>query len=166
MQDPEIVTNFFDGLKNYEIVLLILGTVLLCILLAALVPRLIRGSSITSLIPFFLMGVVMIGFPGVAKIQFGEALLETKQDLNKLASAQGTEAEEIKTRISKRLTELEGRPIRSIDRRLVLATAQTQIGQVAKAEENVKAVLERRPASPEALKLRQILRQPRDGGSR
>src|SRR5215510_13369899 len=61
--------TLFDGLYGYEIVMLVLGSVLFIALLTALVMLIARGRSFGKLLPFFALPIVMIGFPGLKSIE-------------------------------------------------------------------------------------------------
>ncbi len=74
--------NVFDGLHLYEIVLLVLGVILFLVLLVALIIFLIQGRSIKSLLLFFVVSVLMIGFPSVTKFKFDKDGVE----IDKLAA--------------------------------------------------------------------------------
>ena len=72
--------NAFDGLHLYEVVLLILGVLLFLALLTILIIWALRNRSIKPLLLFFIIPILMIGFPAISKIKFDKDGVE----INKL----------------------------------------------------------------------------------
>jgi hypothetical protein len=60
----------FAGLFWYEIVLLALGVMLFVVLLNALRSALAAGRSYAGLLPFFMLTIVMVGYPSIKSIQY------------------------------------------------------------------------------------------------
>lgn len=59
-----------EGLHNYEIVLLTLGVALFVVLLFLLIYCVIKKRPLKGLFLFFILPILMIGFPGIQKIKF------------------------------------------------------------------------------------------------
>lgn len=68
-----------EGLLSFERVLAVLGIVLFAVLVLAFVMFVFQKRSVNGLLPFFLLPIVMIGFPGIKKISYenGKIELET-----------------------------------------------------------------------------------------
>jgi len=62
--------SVFDGLYSYEKVMLVCGVVLFAILVVLLVIFAVQKRKLTQLMAFFLLPIIMIGFPAVQKIAF------------------------------------------------------------------------------------------------
>lgn len=59
----------FDNLYLYELVLLFLGAFLFLILSAALVYMIIKHQNIKKLLLFFIIPIIMIGYPSIQEVQ-------------------------------------------------------------------------------------------------
>ena len=70
----------FAGLYLGEIVLLVLGVVLFVVLLGALRKALAAGRSYAGLLPFFLVTIVMIGYPSIKSLQYKDGMLQIEND--------------------------------------------------------------------------------------
>lgn len=77
------MTVIFYGLKIYEIVLLVLGVLLFFTTLIAFIYYIFKNRSIKYILLAFFISIVMIAFPALRKIRFGEFELETKENLSK-----------------------------------------------------------------------------------
>src|SRR5580765_5261028 len=62
--------NFFTGLHSYEIILLLLGGILFLVLIFALIWYITKNKKITPLLPFFLIPIVMIGYPSIQSVTY------------------------------------------------------------------------------------------------
>lgn len=70
-----------QGLLLYELILLITGGILFLVLVFALVWYVIKNKRIISLFPFFILPVIMIGWPTIVSISFDKGKIK----INKLA---------------------------------------------------------------------------------
>ncbi len=68
--------NIFEGLKSYEIVLLIMGVLLFLTLLFVLIYQILKEKPYKGLLPFFFIPIIMVGFPGIQKIKFDKGVIE------------------------------------------------------------------------------------------
>jgi len=59
-----------DGISFYEFVLLLLGVLLFLVLLLFLIRDKMRDHPIATLLPWFLIPIIMIGYPAIQKITF------------------------------------------------------------------------------------------------
>lgn len=85
--------NLFEGLANFEIVLFVFGSLLILILLIALIIMMIQGRRIRKLIPFFFIGIIMIAYPSIKVIEFGNIKIKLKISTKKyLRDPDGAEA--------------------------------------------------------------------------
>lgn len=75
--------NLFDNLLLYEVVLMFLGVFLFMILSAALVYFIIKKRAIKSLLIFFIIPIIMIGYPSIQQI----SISADKIDLSKYQQA-------------------------------------------------------------------------------
>lgn len=82
--------KLFDGLHGFESILLVLGILLFVVLIVALVIFVLRGRSLKSIIPLFVIGAVMIAFPGIEKIRFSKDLVEIERKATELQRSGGS----------------------------------------------------------------------------
>lgn len=66
--------GLLENLHLYEIVLLFLGVFLFMILSGALIYYVIKKEEIKKLLLFFMIPIIMIGYPSIQEIQFENAL--------------------------------------------------------------------------------------------
>jgi hypothetical protein len=70
--------NISEGLKSYEIVLLIMGVLLFLTLLFVLICLILQKRAYKGLLLFFVFPIVMVGFPGIQKIKFDNGVIEVE----------------------------------------------------------------------------------------
>lgn len=68
--------NLFDGLLLYEVTLLILGVVLFLILSIGLLYYILKKEQIAKLLAFFIIPIVMIGYPSINQISISNDKIE------------------------------------------------------------------------------------------
>ncbi len=149
--------TFFDGLFTYEIILLVLGVVLFCVLLVVLIYQVKNSKRLGGLVPLFLVVVVMIAYPSIQKIKVGSDTIEVEKLTKDLKAAQGAQTESVSMTLRSRLAEIEQRPIRDADTQLAIARAQAAIGERNKALTSITKVLRVKPGSAEAHTLQKEL---------
>jgi tetratricopeptide (TPR) repeat protein len=68
-----------NGLYSYEMILLVLGVILFITLLVILIIFAAQRRSLKGLVAFFLLPLVMIGFPGIQKITYENGVLSIEK---------------------------------------------------------------------------------------
>ncbi len=76
--------TIFNGLLPHEIVLLVLGALLFLVILFMLVFSVLRQQKIAVYSFFFLISLVMMGFPGIQKIKIDRNGVEIDRLLNEV----------------------------------------------------------------------------------
>ena len=76
-----------DGLYIYEFVLLVLGVILFIALLIMLIIFAAQKRSFKGLLPFFILPIVMIGFPGYQKFSYDNGVITIEKLQRKLAES-------------------------------------------------------------------------------
>ncbi len=137
--------RLLNGLYVHEIVLLALGSCLFLLLLVLLSSRGKTKGSISSLIPFFVMSVLMIAYPSIEKITYGSLIVDTRRMSEALENAQGQEAKKLSDKLRSRLAEIEQRPIRDENVAFEIAKAQLSVSQDDKALRFAKVALNLNP---------------------
>ncbi len=74
-----------QGLYLYEIILMIGGGILFLVLIFALIWNIIKGKSITSLLPFFMIPIIMIGWSTIKSISYDDGTIEIEKTADSLA---------------------------------------------------------------------------------
>jgi len=79
------IQTLIAQLKLHELVLMFLGVLLFIALLIILVAKAIGNKNIKSLIAFFLLPILMIGYPSIKSFSFMELKVEIKDTARELA---------------------------------------------------------------------------------
>jgi len=143
----------FDGLHSYEVVLMVLGIVMFVMLAAVMLLYVYRERKLTALLPFFMLPVVMIGFPAFQKISFGKDVVSVEKALATVEDHPGdTKARE---QLEESVKHVAQRPTTDSKVNLTLARAYKALGQRDRALDRVNSALKVNPRLPEATRLRE-----------
>ncbi len=77
------MTNIIPGLRIYEFVMMVSGVLLFITTLMAFIYNQFKNRSIRWLIPFFILSIIMIGFPAYRSIKFGNFSAEMAENLSR-----------------------------------------------------------------------------------
>ena len=97
----------FEGLFIYEIILLILGVVLFLLLLMVLIFFVIKKRPIKSIIPLFLVSIIMIAYPSIQKITFENGMFEIEKLTQE--AEQNPDNPQYRRRLERKLNNIENR---------------------------------------------------------
>lgn len=64
------MSKFFAGMLPFEIVLLIMGVIIFLALIFLLIWNDLKKEKIVALLPFFLIPVILVGYPSVQSVEF------------------------------------------------------------------------------------------------
>jgi len=146
-------TSFTRGLYPGEVVLLILGIVLFVVLVIAFFYQLTHQRSLAALLGFFILPVVMIGYPTITSIQYENGVLTVKKTTDQLldhpADPQSRQA------LEKQVQQIASRASSNPPDAVTVAKAQFALGHEQEAEQNVQKALQAKADLPEALQLKQ-----------
>ncbi len=145
--------NLFDGLYAYEVVLLILGVLLFVVALALLILQVVRGKPYGTLVAFFALPIVMIGYPSIQKITFQDGAVTIDKTTAQLQEAPTDAA--LRSNLETQVAKLASRPTNDPAALTSIAKAQFALGHSAEAQTNVQKALQASPTLPEALALQQ-----------
>jgi tetratricopeptide (TPR) repeat protein len=146
-----------DGLYLGEVVLLVLGVLLFVVLVFAFGYQLLHQRSLKPLLLFFLLPVLMIGYPTIKSVQYKDGALT----LDKLTRELAENPTDVKLReaLEEKVKDVAPRVANSPKDTVKLAQAQFDLGH----EDEAVRSLERVPASndsvPEVRELRARLDQ-------
>jgi len=156
--------QFFEGLLFYELVLLVLGVLLFLVLLFALIYSIIKKRDLKVLALFFVLSIIMIGYPSIQKIKFDNGVVELEKRTRELKENPANTAAQ--NELTKSLSEIEKRPTTNPTTLVKIADAQAAIGDTAKALKNIRDALAVQPDLPQANRLRKRIETPPAGMAR
>jgi hypothetical protein len=151
-----VMIKLFDGLHSYEMVLVVLGCILFFVLVVLLVVRAIQNRSVAPLFLFFVVPVLIIGFPAVSKVKFDKDGVEI--DKLALILAQNPSDETAKRKIETLVAQIKPRASESAAGLVKIARAEAILGQPAKAVDTLNQALKRNPELEVAVDLRSRLK--------
>jgi len=125
-----ISMNISEGLKSYEIVLLVMGVLLFLVLVFLLIYFVINKRTYKGLLPFFIIPLAMVGFPSIQKITFDNGMMGIEK-LTKEVEQDPTNAE-AKKELEVKLKTIENRPISQPSNLRILEKAYTAAGDSQK----------------------------------
>lgn len=147
--------NSFDGMYSYEAVLMVLGVLLFAATLFAFLVLLWQGKPFARLLGFFVIPVVMIGYPGIQSFEFSQGVLKISKYADDLEKNPTDSA--ARNALSNDLAGLAPRPTSNPAALAIIARAEIALGRNAEAQANVSKALHLSPQNPEALKVKQRL---------
>ncbi len=110
--------KLFEGLLGYEALLMALGALLFIVLVGIMLFYVVKERPIKPLLAFFALPVLMIGFPGIEKVKFGDSVELVTKSLEVLeANPDDTEA---RAALQSEIQAIEGRVLTAQTKRLVL----------------------------------------------
>jgi hypothetical protein len=133
----------FNGLHLYEIVMLILGAILFLAVLVLLIVFVIQRRSIKALLLFFVIAVLMIGFPAVSKIKFDKDGLEIDKATQALTENPSNLS--AKTKLESLVTQTKPRLTESPEGLVKVARAEAVLGNQDKALDTLDRALKTDP---------------------
>jgi tetratricopeptide (TPR) repeat protein len=147
-----LFTSFTKGLYPGEVVLLILGIVLFVVSVIAFFYQLMHQRSIAVLLGFFILPIVMIGYPTITSIQYGNGVLSVQKTtellLNNPADPQSRQA------LEQQVQQIASRSSSDPKDTVTLAKAQFALGHEQDAAQNLQKALLAKADLPEALELK------------
>jgi tetratricopeptide (TPR) repeat protein len=138
----------FDGLYAYEIVLLILGTVLFVAILIAFLRQVFTKQAYGGLLAFFVLPIIMIGFPAFQSFKI--AGIEADLAARTQAVQQNPTNEQARAALQQDAEQLGSRPLADAQVNANLAAAQYALGNEDAAKLNLQKALQANPALPAA----------------
>ena len=135
--------NLFDGLRLYEIVLLILGALFFVVLVVMLIRSVAHGRSLKPLLLFFLISVLMMGFPAITKIKFDKDGVEIDKITKQLAANPSNAG--LKRQLESLVQKVRPRASESQDGLVKIARAEAVLGDQEKAVKTLDQALTSNP---------------------
>jgi tetratricopeptide (TPR) repeat protein len=143
---------FFDGMYFYEIIALVGGVLLFLVLLAALLRKVFTNQPFTALLPFFMVAVIMIGFPAWSSVKVSDGVVEIDKQTHDLQANPDDAA--LRSSLQSNVSKLSARPFKSAQVVATLAAAQFALGQEDQAKQNLDKALATDPTVKTAQELK------------
>jgi len=143
------MTNLFEGMLLWEIILLSLGVVLFLTFIGGFIYLLRKDKLKMSYGGFFFIPIVMIAFPSIRSASFWNGLVEIETLTNEIEeNPDATDAiKELEERISKQ----ENAPIRTEEQLETKARANVVLEHYDVAEEQAEEILKKDPENEVAI---------------
>jgi hypothetical protein len=147
--------KLLEGLLLYEVVLLVLGVILFAALVGILIYSVIKKRSIVPLLLFFLIPVVMIGFPAIQKVRFDKDGVELEKQVKTAADQPPAETSPALTAdLKAKIDRFKMRAANSPSALLTVARAETVIGDIAQSRVTLDQAIKLNPESVAAQDLK------------
>ncbi len=119
------IVKALPGVSTPVVLLCLLGVVLFLVLLVVLIIFVVQRRELKVLLPFFLLPIVMIGWPTIQSIKFGSDIEVTKTAADQIRSGQATPDQVAE--VEKKVGELEARSNVTTEQKMVLVNARESI---------------------------------------
>jgi hypothetical protein len=145
----------FEGLYPFERVLMVLGIILFALAAFAFVTFVVQKRRLGPLLAFFLLPVLMIGFPAVQKISYDNGKLTFEMNLRRFLENPGDP--KARTDLQASVEKMAGRSAADPQTGLMVAQAFQALDMPQRALTQVDSVLRVNPRLPEAMVMREEL---------
>lgn len=152
--------NLLDGLYLYEVVMLALGVVLFLVLLIAFAVQIIRGHAYGKLLSFFVLPIIMVGYPSIESIEFSDGVIKIAKLTHALQ--ENPTDDSLRTQLASHVEAVSGRVVTKSNTAIRLARAEFALGDSVAAEQRINTLLQKSPRQPAALKLKEQVTLERD----
>lgn len=141
--------KLFEGLLLYEVVLLLLGVVLFIALVGVLIYSVMRRRSIAPLLFFFMIPVVMIGFPAIQKVKFDKDGVEIEKEIKTIANQPAATPPAATSELKAKVDQYKARAANSNSPAALLTVARAEIalGEVAQSKTTIDQAIKLAPQS-------------------
>ena len=136
--------SIFNGLYGYEVIMMVLGILLFGVLLFALLRNLVKDKPIGPLSFFFVLPILMIGFPSFQKISYDDGKLELDKAAHSLSANPGdsTSRQQVESAVQKLQGRAEGDPKGLVS----LANAHWALGNYDSCQQLTQKAIQLAPA--------------------
>src|SRR5690554_1591041 len=100
-----------DGLSLSEVLMFIMGGLLFLVLLFLIILFALRNKPLKPLLLFFIVPLIMLGWPSIAKIKIDASGVDLVKTLERLEDSPDDPA--LQAEVERNLAELESKPISS-----------------------------------------------------
>ncbi len=135
--------DLFEGLKIFEIILMVMGVLLFLVQLFILVYYVLHNRPLKYVLPSLIIPIVMIGFPAIQKVQFGNSMLEMRETI--AALEENPDDTEARAQLEERLEQLEESENLQPSTLVTLARGHAAKGDTAAALTYVESAMKQAP---------------------
>jgi tetratricopeptide (TPR) repeat protein len=143
--------NLFEGLYPFEVVMMVMGVFLFLVLTFLLVYMVVRKRKFVALLGFFLIPVVLVGYPSIQSVEFSDGVIKIDKATQALDEKPATP--QTRQELQDMVARLSARPASQPQTLTVIAKAQYALGDEKAATANLQKALQADPAAPEAKQL-------------
>lgn len=147
--------NILQNLCPHESILLILGIIMFSALIFSLVWSVVKEKKIGILLPFFLLPIIMIGYPSLGAMQFEEGKINLQSALDKLMDGNIQEGEYEEFTNAYLSIAQSCKANHDPEAQATMAGAQLATGNYEEAREIAERTLQLQPQNTMALEVRQ-----------
>lgn len=149
-----------DGLSLSEVLMFILGGLLFLVLLFLIILFALRNKSLKPLLLFFIVPLIMLGWPSINKIKIDATGVDLVKSLKELEKAPDDTT--LQAVVERNLAELESKQISSPETLTAIAEAQFALGQEDVALQTLEQIPEEAQANTGAARLRTTILTTQD----
>jgi len=146
------MTNLFDGLFLYEIILMLLGSVLFLVVIFLIVKQKDINKNHLMGISF---SIIMIAFPSIKSFSFQDGIINIEKKLEELK--ENPEDAMTKKTLEQEVGSIGDRPVNSAKRLTTLSEANLELGKTQKAETLAKEALDKAPENLQAAEVVNVI---------
>ncbi|MEC3881881.1 EGFR-like transmembrane domain-containing protein [Parapedobacter sp. 10938] len=129
-----------DGLQLHEVAMFVLGGLLFMVLLFLIVLFALRKRQLKPLLLFFIIPIVMLGWPSIAKIQLNQEGLMLVNNLKELEKYPDNET--LQNKVEQSIQVLEEKNVNAPDKLADIARAKYLLGKNKAALETISKIPE------------------------
>ncbi|MFT6320151.1 MAG: hypothetical protein ACJAT4_001073 [Granulosicoccus sp.] len=144
--------NLFDGLFLYEIILMLLGSVLFGVVIFLMVKN--KELNKNHLMGISL-AIVMIAFPSIKSFSISDGIINIERDLEELKKNPNDKA--LEKNLEQDLGSIGDRPISNVERLTTLSEANLELGKKEKASTLAKEALAKAPKNLQAAEVINVI---------
>jgi|GEM_PF-4499000 hypothetical protein len=154
--------SFFAGMLPFQIILAVMGVLVLLVLLFILVWNVVKQRAITTFLPFFIIPVIMVGYPSIKSVQFFDAILNMNEQTNVVNNnvQDSTARASLETKVA--ALKSDTRSQSSAKALASIARAQVALGEYDSAAIYVQQAERLMPGSAETAEIRNALQARED----
>ncbi len=150
--------NLLDGIKLYELVLMVLGFILGLVLIFVFLFMALRGRTNLNLLYGFIAPLIMIGYPSIQSISFSKDVIKVDKLVQKV-NENPTDTLAQRELIEQIQTLPKSRCLTSTDALTTIADAQSALGLYDSAKVTIQRALDRNPNSDKAQQSKEVIQE-------
>ncbi len=139
--------SLFKGLFSFEIILMVCGSLLFLLLLISLGWCIVKSKPYFKLLPFFVMTVLMIGFPSIKKFSYDKGKISFEKATDSLSQHPRDSA--LRAQVTSQLEKIRTRAANDPKGLLAMANAHWALGNYDSSLQFVSKARALDPAEPQ-----------------